>query len=208
MPHQSSITLPMLLALTMSASSDTGRVPLVIVDRDGVINEDSDDYIRSEDEWIAIPGSLEAIARLNNAGIIVVVASNQSGLGRGYFGLDELNRMHAKFQRQLARVGGHVDGIFFCPHTPDDGCSCRKPAPGMLHTIAERFGVTLDDVPFIGDTLSDVDAARAAGATPMLVLTGKGRRVLEAEPGLAELPVFDDLACAVDHLLSAGSATV
>lgn len=173
---------------------------MVILDRDGVINEDSDDFIKSVDEWIALPGSLEAIARLNHAGILVAVASNQSGVGRGLFSVDELNRMHAKFQQELARIGGHVDGIFFCPHIPQDQCSCRKPEPGMLRSIGLRFTVPLDQVPVIGDSLRDIEAARAARARPMLVRSGKGLRTLDANPDL-DVPVFDDLAAAVDHLL-------
>jgi len=174
---------------------------LVILDRDGVVNEDSDDYIRSGDEWVPIRGSLEAIARLNQAGVKVVVASNQSGIGRGLFAAEDLNQMHAKFQRKLARLGGHVDGIFFCPHTPEDGCSCRKPAPGLLRSISLRFGLPLTTVPFIGDSKTDVDAAVAGKALPMLVRTGKGMRTLANHPELLSLPCFDDLADAVDYLL-------
>jgi D-glycero-D-manno-heptose 1,7-bisphosphate phosphatase len=178
------------------------RLPrLVILDRDGVINEDSDDYIKSADEWLPIAGSLEAIARLNHAGIIVTVASNQSGVGRGLFTLEALNKMHAKFQRALARVGGHVDGIFFCPHAPEANCRCRKPAPGLLRSISLRFSVPLAEVPIIGDAKRDVDAAIAAHGRPILVRTGKGRRTLERHPELARYPVFDDLAAAVGHLL-------
>lgn len=179
---------------------------LVILDRDGVINEDSDDYIRCADEWLPIPGSLEAIARLNHAGVLVTVASNQSGIGRGLFSLDDLNQMHAKFQRGLARVGGHIDGIFFCPHTPQAQCSCRKPAPGLLRSISQRFAVPLTEVPFIGDSRRDVEAALAVRASPMLVRTGKGRLALEEDPRLADYPVFDDLAAAVDHLFKQADA--
>lgn len=185
----------------MSTDTLPRRPPLVILDRDGVINEDSDAYIKSADEWVALPGSLEAIARLNHAGILVCVASNQSGIGRGLFSADDLNQMHAKLQRELARIGGHVDGIFFCPHTPDDHCSCRKPAPGLLLSIGLRYSVDLREVPFIGDTASDVGAARAAHALPALVRTGKGERTLESHPEFNALPLFDDLAAAVDHLL-------
>jgi len=174
---------------------------LVILDRDGVINEDSDDYIKSVDEWIPINGSLEAIARLNHAGILVAVATNQSGIGRGLFTVKELNQMHAKFQRALGRVGGHVDGIFFCPHSPDAGCECRKPAPGLLRSISLRFGQALGGVPFIGDSRTDVEAAWAAKAVPVLVRTGKGLRTQARHPELLELPWFDDLADAVDKLL-------
>lgn len=176
--------------------------PLVVLDRDGVINEDSDAYIKSVEEWIPLPGSLEAISRLNHAGILVAVASNQSGIARGMFSRVELNRMHAKFQRELARVGGHVDGIFFCPHGPDDGCNCRKPAPGLLQAIGERFNLSLDRVPFIGDTHGDMMAAHAAGAKPVLVRTGKGLRTLGSHPDLNTLAVYDDLSCAVDALMN------
>lgn len=174
---------------------------LVILDRDGVINEDSDDYIKSEDEWIPIPGSLEAIARLNHAGTLVAVASNQSGIGRGLFTPIDLNQMHAKLQRLLARFGGHVDGIFFCPHTPEAHCSCRKPAPGLLRSISLRFGIPLAHTPFIGDTKTDVDAAVAARAQPVLVRTGKGLRTQAAHPELLHLPWYDNLSAAVDDLL-------
>lgn len=174
---------------------------LVILDRDGVINEDSDDYIKSAEEWVPIPGSLEAIARLNHAAIIVAVATNQSGVGRGLFTLDELNQIHAKLQRALARVGGHVDAIFFCPHAPDAGCQCRKPAPGLLHAISQRFAIPLNEVPVIGDSLRDLEAALATDALPVLVRTGKGAQTLENDPQLARYPLFDDLATAVDGLL-------
>lgn len=177
---------------------------MVILDRDGVINADSDDYIKTADEWQPLPGSLEAIARLNHAGVLVTVATNQSGIGRGLFGLDQLNEMHAKFQRALARVGGHIDGIFFCPHAPEDKCRCRKPAPGLLRAISLRFSVPLNDIPVIGDSKRDLDAALAARALPILVRTGKGERTLQNHPELAEMPVFDDLASAVDSLIGGG----
>lgn len=180
------------------------RLPeLVILDRDGVINEDSDEYIKSADEWVPIPGSLEAIARLNHAGVGVVVASNQSGIGRGLFTMEDLNQIHAKFQRALARVGGHVDGIFFCPHLPDARCECRKPAPGLLRSISLRFALPLIEIPFIGDTKGDVEAALAARAKPLLVRTGKGMRSLHRHPELAGYPWFDDLSDAVDNLFRA-----
>ncbi len=175
--------------------------PMVILDRDGVINQDSDDFIKSPEEWVPIPGSLEAIARLNHAGLLVTVATNQSGIGRELFTVDTLNQIHAKFQHALARVGGHVDGIFFCPHKPDDACECRKPKPGLLNAISERFAIPLSTVPFIGDTKRDVEAALAAGALPTLVRTGKGQRTLHAHPELKVLPWFDDLESAVDALL-------
>ena len=179
------------------------KVPrLVILDRDGVINEDSDNYIKSPEEWVPIPGSLEAIARLNNAGAVVTVATNQSGIGRGLFSINELNRIHAKFRDALARVGGHVDGIFFCQHTPEAQCECRKPAPGLLRAISLRFATGLRDTPIIGDSLRDIEAARAANANPVLVRSGKGMFTQQNSPDLHNVPCFDDLADAVDHLLS------
>lgn len=174
---------------------------LVILDRDGVINEDSDDYIKSPDEYIPIPGSLEAIARLKKAGFTVVVATNQSGIGRGYFDLDTLNAMHDKLKWLLAEVDGSVDGIFYCPHTPEDHCDCRKPAPGLYRQISQHFNTELTGVPVIGDSLRDIEAAWAVGAAPVLVRTGKGSRTLAAGKELADIPVYDDLAGAVDALL-------
>lgn len=178
---------------------------LVILDRDGVINEDSDDYIKSPEEFRFIPGSLEAIARLNQAGYRVAVATNQSGIARGYFELDTLNEMHEKLRRGLAAVGGHVDAIVFCPHGPDDQCRCRKPLPGMLSEIGERFSVDLKDVPVVGDSKRDLEAAQAVGARPILVRTGKGERTLEKSGELSGIPVYDNLAAAVDALLREGT---
>ena len=175
---------------------------LVVLDRDGVINEDSDEFIKSADEWVPITGSLEAIARLNHAGVVVTVATNQSGVGRGLLTLDDLNLIHAKLQSELARVGGHIDGIFFCPHAPQAHCGCRKPAPGLLQAIGGRFGRRLDGIPCIGDSKRDLDAALAVGARPMLVRTGKGARMLASHPELEAFPVYDDLAAAVDDLLT------
>ena len=180
------------------------RPRLVILDRDGVINEDSDDYIKSAEEWIPIAGSLEAIARLNHAGILVAVASNQSGIGRGLFTPADLNQMHAKLHHALARVGGHVDGIFFCPHTPETPCECRKPAPGLLRSISLRFGIPLSGVPVIGDSKRDVEAALAARAQPVLVRTGKGLKTHKKHPELRSYPWFDDLAAAVEAMLDHG----
>ncbi|MGE0080325.1 MAG: D-glycero-beta-D-manno-heptose 1,7-bisphosphate 7-phosphatase [Thiohalomonadaceae bacterium] len=175
---------------------------LVILDRDGVINEDSDEYIKSVDEFRFIPGSLEAIARLNQAGYRVAVATNQSGLSRGYFDLDTLNSMHGKLRRALAAVGGHIEMIAFCPHGPEDGCNCRKPLPGLLHEIGERLGQSLAGVPAIGDSLRDIEAARCVGASPILVRTGKGERTLAKNAGLEGVPVYRDLSEAVDALLA------
>ena len=178
-------------------------MPLVILDRDGVINEDSDAYIKSPAEWVPIPGSLEAIARLNHAGYRVVVATNQSGVARGLFGMAELNAIHQKLHAALARLGGQLDGIYFCPHGPDDGCSCRKPRPGLLREIAARHGVDLAGVPAIGDSLRDLEAARAVGATAILVRTGKGVSAEVALPAHWGVAVFDDLAGAAQALVAA-----
>ena len=175
---------------------------LVILDRDGVINEDSDDYIKSPGEWHPVPGSLAAIARLHRAGWRVVVATNQSGVGRGLFDLDTLMRIHEKMCRTVRDAGGQIDAVFFCPHAPQDHCRCRKPQPGLLIDIAERLRIELTGVPLIGDSLRDLQAARTAGARPLLVKTGKGAATLQ-HPGLdPDVPVFRDLAGAVDALLT------
>src|SRR5678816_2606236 len=147
---------------------------LTILDRDGTINEDREDFVKSPDEWVPIPGSLEAIARLNHAGWHTVVATNQSGLARGLFDLATLNAIHARMYRALAELGGRIDAVFFCPHGPDDGCACRKPRPGMLAMIGERYGVPLAETYAVGDSLRDLEAAVAAGCAPHLVRTGKG----------------------------------
>jgi D-glycero-D-manno-heptose 1,7-bisphosphate phosphatase len=153
---------------------------LVILDRDGVINVDSDAFIKSPDEWVAIPGSLEAIARLNQAGYRVAIASNQSGIGRGLFDMAALNAMHEKMNRAAAAVGGRIDAVFFCPHTQEDECECRKPKPGMLKQIVERFEIDPEDTPMVGDSLRDLQAGAALGFVPHLVLTGKGKKTLAA----------------------------
>lgn len=154
---------------------------LIVLDRDGVINEDSDEYIKSPDEWVPVPGSLEAIARLAQGGWQVAVATNQSGIGRGLYTIDTMNAIHNKFLGLLAPLGGHVAGIFFCPHAPEANCECRKPRPGMFLEIARRFGRnTLEGVPVVGDTLRDLEAGIAAGCTPWLVLTGSGQATYRA----------------------------
>jgi D-glycero-D-manno-heptose 1,7-bisphosphate phosphatase len=175
---------------------------LVILDRDGVINEDSDAFIKSPDEWRPIPGSLEAIVRLNNAGYQVVVATNQSGVARGLLDIQALQRIHDKMESAVVALGGRISAVFFCPHGPDDHCDCRKPAPGMLLEIGRRLGVELTGVPAIGDSLRDLQAAGAVGAQPILVLTGKGERTLANDDGeLGAVPVYGDLAAAVAALL-------
>lgn len=173
---------------------------LVILDRDGVINEDSDDYIKSVAEWVPIPGSLEAIARLSQGGYRVFVASNQAGIGRGLFDYDALMAMHAHLQQAVKALGGQIDAIAFAPEHPDHATEMRKPNPGMLRDISRRLGVALDGVPFVGDTVADVQAARAAGARPILVRTGKGLRT-ETVREVRGVPVFDDLARFVSDLL-------
>jgi D-glycero-D-manno-heptose 1,7-bisphosphate phosphatase len=175
---------------------------LVILDRDGVINYDSDEFIKNPEEWKPIPGSLEAIARLNQAGYRVVVATNQSGIGRGLLDMGTLNAIHDKLNRALAPFGGRIDAFFFCPHAADAGCGCRKPAIGMFEEISRRLGAELANVPAIGDSLRDLQAAEAAGAQPILVLTGKGRRTLDAGNLPSSTRVFENLARAVDALLA------
>lgn len=176
---------------------------LIILDRDGVINHDSDDFIKSPDEWIPIPGSLEAIARLNQAGCKVVVATNQSGIARGLFNMMTLNSIHQKMHRAAQQVGAEIDAVFLCPHAADDNCDCRKPKPGMLHEIAQRLDVNLKGVPTIGDSLRDLQAGFVAGCVPYLVLTGKGEKTY-AKGGLPPgTTVHRDLAAVVDHLLKA-----
>ena len=175
---------------------------LVVLDRDGVINHDSDNFIKSPEEWRAIPGSLEAIARLNQAGYRVVVATNQSGVGRGLFGMTMLTAIHEKMFKALGQAGGRIDAVFYCPHAADSNCDCRKPKPGMLVQIGSRFGVDLKDVSVIGDGLRDLQAAHAVGARPVLVLTGKGEKTHAAgnlPPGTV---VYPDLAFAVSALLA------
>jgi D-glycero-D-manno-heptose 1,7-bisphosphate phosphatase len=173
---------------------------LVILDRDGVINHDSDLYIKSPDEWRPIPGSLDAIAKLNQWGYRVVVATNQSGIGRGLFEMDTLNAIHEKMFKAVAQAGGRIDAVFFCPHTNADKCTCRKPKAGMLEEIASRYNVDLDGVPAIGDSLRDLQAAVTVHAQPILVLTGKGKKT-QADPDLpAGTLVFADLAAAARHL--------
>lgn len=177
---------------------------LIILDRDGVINEDSDSFIKSAEEWLPIPGSLDAIAMFNHAGYHVAVATNQSGIGRGLYGLETLHDMHKKMAAMLDAIGGSVDAVFYCPHLPAKHCSCRKPKPGMLLDIAKRFKYeSLQGIYFVGDTYRDVEAARAAGATPVLVRTGKGVRTLQVctDEQLDGVLVFDNLLSVANELL-------
>ncbi|MGB5834508.1 MAG: D-glycero-beta-D-manno-heptose 1,7-bisphosphate 7-phosphatase [Thiohalocapsa sp.] len=175
---------------------------LVILDRDGVINADSDAFIKSPSEWVALPGSLEAIARLSNAGITVAVATNQSGLSRGLFDIDTLNRVHGRMTARVSAIGGRIDAVAFCPHGPKDQCMCRKPAPGLLMALSSRFGVSLEGVPFVGDSLRDLEAAASVGARPILVRSGKGKSTArERSPVLANTTIVDDLWAAAEHIL-------
>lgn len=175
---------------------------LVILDRDGVINEDSDAYIKSPDEWVPIPGSLEAVTRLSHAGYRVVVATNQSGVGRGLFDLETLNMIHKKMHRLAQETGGLIDAVFFCPDT-DENNPYRKPNPGMFLEISRRLKCGLQGVPVVGDSVRDIRAARAANAWPLLVRTGKGAATLEEEAeSCANVQVFDDLAAVADYLIA------
>ena len=175
---------------------------LVILDRDGVINFDSEQFIKSPDEWHPIPGSLEAIATLTQSGYRVVVASNESGIGRGLFEMATLNAIHAKMHKMVAQAGGRIEAVFFCPHPADSHCACRKPRAGLLEEIASRYHMDLTGVPAIGDSPRDLLAAAAAGAVPILVRTGKGTKTL-AGGGLPEnLRIFDNLAAAARALIA------
>jgi D-glycero-D-manno-heptose 1,7-bisphosphate phosphatase len=173
----------------------------IILDRDGVINFDSPYYIKSPDEWNAIPGSLEAIATLNQAGYRVIIATNQSGIARGYYDLTILNQIHEKLHRELALVGGHIDEIFFCPHHPDEHCTCRKPQPGMLYQIRDKYALDLTTTYFIGDSATDVEVSHAAGCIPILVLTGNGKKTVEKFAHSHHIPTFENLAAAVQFIL-------
>lgn len=175
---------------------------VVILDRDGVINEDSDEFIKSPSEWKPIRGSLEAIARLHRAGWRVIVATNQSGIARQLFDLDTLARIHQSMHTRVNAAGGLIDAVFFCPHGPDDNCHCRKPEPGLFQDIASRLRIELAGVPAIGDSLRDLQAALAAGARPILVKTGKGFGTASHPDLPPGVPVYDDLYTAVDALLS------
>jgi len=182
---------------------------LVILDRDGTINEDSSEFIKSEAEWKPLPGALEAIAKLNHAGWHVVVASNQSGLGRGLFDVAALNVMHAKMHKLLALAGGRVEAVFYCPHAPDQTCRCRKPLPGLFEQIGERYGVSLKGVPTVGDSARDLVAGAVVGCEPHLVLTGKGE-ALRGQPLPDHFPagtrVHENLLAFADYLVARDTA--
>jgi D-glycero-D-manno-heptose 1,7-bisphosphate phosphatase len=175
---------------------------LVILDRDGVVNHDSAAFIKNPDEWTPIAGSLDAIARLNQAGYQVVLATNQSGIGRGLLDISALCAIHDKMHRALALAGARVEAVFYCPHAQDAGCNCRKPKAGMFEDIAHRFNVDLTDVPCVGDALRDLQAADAVGAQPILVLTGKGKQTQAAGGLPARTQIHADLAAAVKSIVA------
>jgi D-glycero-D-manno-heptose 1,7-bisphosphate phosphatase len=184
---------------------------LVILDRDGTLNVDREDFVKSPEEWEPLPGALEAVARLNQDGWHVVLATNQPGIGRGLIDMTSLNAIHAHMNTELARLGGRIDAVFFCPHAPEEGCDCRKPQPGLILQIGDRFGIDLARVPVVGDSLRDLQATRAAGAQPHLVLTGKAAaldasQVEQMRHQIPGLRVHHDLAAFVDALLQ-GSST-
>lgn len=183
----------------MPAANDSR---LVVLDRDGVINRESGDFIRTPREWLPLPGSLEAIARLSRAGWLVVVATNQSGVGRGIITAQNLAAIHEDMTRAIENAGGRLAGIFTCPHRPDEGCDCRKPLPGLLRQIEQRWGILLAGRPVIGDSLRDLQAAAAVGALPMLVRTGNGPATEESGQLPEGTRIFADLSAAADWLLA------
>lgn len=178
---------------------------LIILDRDGVLNEEKEDFIKTPEEWVPIDSSMQAVSRLNEAGYRVVLATNQSGVGRGIIDMDTLNQIHQKMHNSLGRFGGWVDAIFFCPAAPDTDSECRKPRPGMFEDIANRCETDLADVPAVGDKLTDIQAAMAAGARPILVRTGYGRQTEQDKDLPDGIPVYDDLYSFVDELLTPSS---
>ena len=174
---------------------------LIILDRDGVINQDSADFIKNPNEWIPIPDSLESIARLNQHGFSVIIATNQSGIGRGLFDIETMNAINKKMLDLLAQVGGHIDAIFYCPHTEDVNCKCRKPKSGMLEEISTRFGVNLKNTPAVGDATRDLEAYQSVGAQPILVKTGKGEDTFVSKAYPKNTWIFNNLSQAVDKIL-------
>ncbi len=178
---------------------------LVLLDRDGVVNQDSDDYIKSVDEWKPIPGSLQAIARLCDADFTVVVVSNQSGIARGLLDREDLRQIHREMHRQVEAAGGRISGVFVCPHGPEEGCGCRKPQPGLLLDVERSLGIPVAGAPLVGDKPADLEAARRAGCEPILVRTGKGAAAERDGTGIDTALVFDDLARVADYLISRGT---
>ena len=174
---------------------------LIILDHNGVINECSETFIKTPDEWQPIPGSMEAIARLTHSGYRVVTATNQSGIGRGLLDMVTFNTINDKMYKAVAQAGGRIDSVFFCPHTGTDKCNCRKPKTGMFEEIMQRYGTDLKNVPVVGDALRDLQAADTVGALPVLLLTGKGKATLEQDTLPSRTLVFDDLSAAVDAIV-------
>jgi D-glycero-D-manno-heptose 1,7-bisphosphate phosphatase len=182
-------------------------VKLVILGRDGILNDFRDDHVKAPEEWFAIEGALEAVSRINHAGWHAVVATNQSGIGRGMIDMASVNAVHAQMLKKLVAVGGRIDAVFFCPHTPEDGCDCRKPLPGLMRDIGKRYGIDLKQVPMVGDTLRDLQAAAAAGCEPHLVRSGRAalleaaelQQIVDQVPGTR---VHADLAAFAEHLLA------
>jgi D-glycero-D-manno-heptose 1,7-bisphosphate phosphatase len=175
---------------------------LLILDRDGVINQDSSEFVKSADEWLPLDGSIDAIAALSEGGFTIAVATNQSGLSRGLFDSTALTAIHRKMQDLVSAAGGRIDRVVVCPHGPDDDCDCRKPKPGLFYQLGEYYGIPLGGVPAVGDSLRDIQAAEAAGARPILVRTGNGQRAANSlPPALSDIEVFDDLAAAATALL-------
>ncbi|HBN14620.1 MAG: D-glycero-beta-D-manno-heptose-1,7-bisphosphate 7-phosphatase [Gammaproteobacteria bacterium] len=181
-----------------------GGARLIILDRDGVINEDSDAFIKSVAECVPVAGSIDAIARLSKAGYTVAVATNQSGIARGLLSETTLSQIHGYLSGLVEKAGGHIAGFFYCPHGPDTNCSCRKPRPGLLYQIRDKYGSEICGVPVVGDSLRDLQAAKTAGCTPVLVRSGKGEQTLATglPPELADSPQFANLAAFVDDLLN------
>ena len=182
-------------------------VKLVILGRDGILNDFRDDHVKAPEEWTPIPGALEAVARLNHAGWHAVVATNQSGIGRGMIDMASVNAVHAQMLRQLVAVGGRIDAVFFCPHTPEDACDCRKPQPGLMRDIVKRYGIDPKHVPMVADTLRDLQAAQAAGCEPHLVLSGRAALLDAAQIKhlVEQVPptrVHVDLDAFAEHLLT------
>jgi D-glycero-D-manno-heptose 1,7-bisphosphate phosphatase len=172
----------------------------IILDRDGVINFDSDFYIKSPDEWLPIPGSLEAIATLTRLGYRVIIATNQSGIARKLYDAAMLEKIHAKLLAEVKKAGGEIEAIFFCPHHPDEKCICRKPQPGMFHQIQQKYGMRLAETYFVGDSFSDMQAALNAGCKPILVMTGNGEKTLANNPDMQNIRRYADLAEAVEKI--------
>ena len=175
---------------------------LIILDRDGVINEDSDDYIKSPDEWIPISGSLESIGNLSQNGFRVIIITNQSGIGRKIFSIEMLHAIHKKMNTHLSQFGGVIDGIFFCPCKPEENCNCRKPKPGLYNDVSYRLRMPLKNVFCVGDKITDIQAAENAGGNPILVRTGKGKEEIDAGLIPKNIPIYDDLGSFVDKIIT------